>query len=584
MSNNINMAGPEDQIQTGGRISLAFAACRSAFLGLGVFSFIINLLMLTGPLFMLQIYDRVLTSGSVPTLVALAGLAVGLYAFLGVFEYIRSRILVRIGRRLDEQLGDISFDSAVLLALKLGRKAERLDPVRDLDQVRQFLSGPGPLGIFDVPWMPFYLVIIFVFHPILGYLAVGGAIVLVFLTLLNELFSRHPLAEASIRAMRRARIVEAGRRNSEVLSAMGMLRNIRNVWGNENTSFLAVQARAADRMAFFGAATKTIRFVLQSAMLGVGAYLVLQQEISSGVMIAGAIILSRALAPVEQAIAHWRGFVASRQSLKRLRSVLDKMTENDARTPLPRPEKELLVRNVCVLPPGEQLLTLQGVSFSLAAGDGLGVIGPSASGKSTLARALVGVWPVAQGEVRLDGATLDQWQPDILGPSIGYLPQDVELFEGTIANNITRFNPQHDEAALIKAAQLAGVHEMILQLADGYDTNVGEGGQALSAGQSQRIGLARALYGQPFLIVLDEPNSNLDEEGDLALSAAITAMRKLGSIVVVIAHRRSAISALDKLLMLRDGRQHIFGPKNEVLAKVLPQKPPVSADLKVVKE
>ncbi|MDH3581431.1 MAG: type I secretion system permease/ATPase [Hyphomicrobiales bacterium] len=586
MNKSIASARPANWSQQRSRVSAAFAACRSAFLGLAGFSLVINLLMLTGPIFMLQIYDRVLTSGSVPTLIALAVLAAGLYAFLGILEYIRSRILVRIGRRLDEQLGDISFDSAVLLASKLGRKAERLDPVRDLDQVRHFLSGPGPLGIFDAPWMPLYLGIIFIFHPLLGYLAVAGAVLLVILTLINELLSRGPLAESSKQAVQRARLVEAGRRNSEVLSAMGMLRNIREVWIRNNESFLEIQAKTGDRVAFFGAITKTSRFVLQSAMLGVGAYLVIQQAISPGVMIAGAIILTRALAPVEQAIAHWRGFVSARQSLTRLRSVLDKMPETDTLTPLPLPEKQLSISNVCVAPPGEQTLTLQGISLSLTAGDGMGIIGPSGSGKSTLARTLVGAWPVAKGEVRLDGATLDQWQPDVLGRSIGYLPQNVELFEGTVADNIARFSPEHDEDALINAARLAGVHDMILHLADGYDTDIGESGQVLSAGQRQRIGLARALYGHPFLVVLDEPNSNLDTEGDIALLSAVNAMRELGSIVVLISHRPSAVSGLNKLLMLKDGRQQDFGPKSEVLAKVTRPKAAAAAaaGLTVVKD
>ncbi|MDH3742548.1 MAG: type I secretion system permease/ATPase, partial [Hyphomicrobiales bacterium] len=475
-------------------------------------------------------------------------------------------------------------DSAVILSLRLGQRAERLDPVRDLDQLRQFLSGPGPLAIFDVPWMPIYIAIIFLFHPLLGWLAVAGAIILMVLTLLNEIVSRQPLAQAGQVGLRRAGLVEASRRNSEVLSAMGMLANIRALWNRENSGFLDKQAQAADRIALFSSLTKTIRFVLQSAMLGVGAYLVLQQEITAGVMIAGSIILSRALSPVEQAVAHWRGFVTARQSLARLRTSIDQLPEDTQKTPLPSPAKSLQAKNVCVVPPGEQILTLQGTSFALEAGSGLGVIGPSASGKSTLARALVGVWPVARGEVRLDGATLDQWDPAVLGRAIGYMPQDIELFGGSVADNIARFEAERDDDAIIEAAQLAGVHDMILSLDGGYDSEIGEAGTVLSAGQRQRIGLARAMYRNPFLIVLDEPNSNLDADGDAALTRSVQAMRERGSIVIVIAHRPSAIAALDLLLVIQNGRQEAFGPKAEVLAKMTHQVAANKQGLKVVKD
>ncbi|NNE23620.1 MAG: type I secretion system permease/ATPase [Rhizobiales bacterium] len=566
------------------RLSEAFASCRSAFAGLGLFSLIVNMLMLTGPMFMLQIYDRVLTSGSLPTLIALAALAMGLYGFLGVLDYIRTRILVRVGRRLDEQLSDVSFDSAVMLSLRLGQRSERMDPVRDLDQLRQFLSGPGPLAIFDVPWMPIYIAIIFLFHPLLGWLAVAGASVLMVLILLNEVMSRQPLAQAGQAGVRRAGLVEASRRNSEVLSAMGMLANIRALWNRENSGFLDRQAQAADRIALFSSLTKTLRFVLQSAMLGVGAYLVLQQEITAGVMIAGSIILSRALSPVEQAVAHWRGFVTARQSLERLRTSIDQLPEDAPKTPLPSPAKSLQAKNVCVVPPGERILTLQGTSFTLKAGGGLGVIGPSASGKSTLARALVGVWPVARGEVRLDGATLDQWDPAVLGSAIGYMPQDIELFGGSVADNIARFEAERDDDAIIEAARLAGVHDMILSLEGGYDSEIGEAGTVLSAGQRQRIGLARALYRNPFLIVLDEPNSNLDADGDAALTKSVQTMRERGSIVIVIAHRPSAIAGLDQLLVIQNGRQEAFGPKAEVLAEMTKQIAANKQGLKVVKD
>ena len=554
------------------RVSKAFAACRSAFVGLGLFGMAVNLLMLTGPLFMLQVYDRVLTSGSIPTLIALGVLVIGLYAFLGVLEFIRSRVLVRISRRLDEQLGDTTFDSTVTLSLRLGRHAGRFDPLRDLDQIQRFMSSPGPLAIFDIPWMPIYLGIIFLFHPVLGWLAVGGAIILFALILLNEMTSRGGIGEAAQLNARRASHVDASRRNSDVLFAMGMLANLRRKWSADNQEFNEAQNKTGDRAALFGALIKTMRFVMQSAMLGVGAYYAVLQEITPGVMIAASIIMSRALAPVEQAVAHWKGFVTARQSLKSLRGAIDKFDIEGARTTLPDPKERLNVSGLYVTPPGEAVMTLQDASFDLQAGDGLGVIGPSASGKSTLARALVGVWPVARGDVRIDGAALDQWDPDQLGHHIGYLPQDVELFHGSVADNIARFAEERDDETVIEAARRAGVHDMILQLSDGYDTDIGDSGTVLSAGQRQRVGLARALYKNPFLIVLDEPNSNLDSDGDVALARAVRAARERGAIVIVIAHRPSAISEVNTILVLSGGKQQAFGPRDDVL-KQTTQKP-----------
>ncbi|MBL4756878.1 MAG: type I secretion system permease/ATPase [Rhizobiales bacterium] len=553
---------------TRARVSEAFAACRMAFIGLGLFGMAVNLLMLTGPLFMLQVYDRVLTSRSIPTLVILGILVVGLYAFLGVLEYIRARVLVRIGRRLEEQLSDVTFDASVSLALRLGRHVGQLDPSRDLDQIRQFISSPGPLAIFDIPWMPLYIAIIFLFHPVLGWLAIGGAVLLIVLTLLNELTSRKPIAETSHHHLRRSSIIQAGRRNSEVLFAMGMLANLRRRWGLDNRKYNEALNRSGDRAGLFSSLTKTARFIMQSGMLGVGAYLAVHQEITPGVMIAASIIMSRALAPVEQAVAHWKGFVTARQSLKRLRSTLDKFDIADEQTKLPPPANQLSASNLFLAPPGETAMTLQNISFELVAGDGLGVIGPSASGKSTLARALVGVWPSARGTIRIDGAALDQWDPDQLGKYIGYLPQDVELFEGNVAENIARFDEERNDDLIIDAARQAGVHEMVLELADGYNTEIGEAGTVLSAGQRQRIGLARALYNNPFLIVLDEPNSNLDSEGEIALTKAVQNVRDRGAIIIVIAHRPSAIASTNKLLVLGKGKQQAFGPKDEILQKM----------------
>lgn len=554
------------------RVAEAFAACRSAFLGLGLFGMVVNLLMLTGPLFMLQVYDRVLTSRSIPTLVVLGGLAFALYAFLGIIEFVRSRVLVRISRRLDEQLSDVTFDSAIALSLQQGRSAQKIDPLRDLDLLRQFISSPGPLAIFDIPWMPIYLAIIFLFHQTLGLLAVFGAGLLILLTLLNEISSSTQVAETNQHGTQRSSLFSAGQRNSEVLFAMGMLVNFRKKWSEKNREFNQAQNQAGDHIAFFSSLTKTTRFIMQSAMLGVGAYLAIRQEITPGVMIASSIMLSRALAPVELAIAHWRGFIGARQSLQRLNSVFNALGKEIERTNLPHPTRELIVSNLSIAPPGERITTLQNVNFNLKAGDALGVIGPSASGKSTLARSLVGVWPSSRGEIRIDGAALDQWEPDQLGNYIGYLPQDIELFQGTVAENISRFEDDAEDEAIIEAAHHAGVHNIILQLNDGYDTEIGPHGAALSAGQRQRIGLARALYKKPFLIVLDEPNSNLDADGDLALAKAVQSARQRGAIVVVVAHRPSAITQVNKILVLAEGKQKSFGLKEDVLQKTTHRK------------
>lgn len=547
----------------------AFASLRSSFAGIGLLSLPINLLMLTGSLFMLQVYDRVLASGSVPTLAVLGGLVAGLYVFYGLLEGIRARVLTRLGQRLEAQLSGVTFEVATALPLWLGHKARRLDPMRDLEAVRQFLAGPGPSALFDVPWIPVYLGIIFLFHPILGFVALGGALVICVLIGLNEVFSRRPTAEASVEAVNRAALVEAGRRNAEAVQAMGMMHTLRGIWDKANLSYLAKQRRAADRSSLFGTAIKSFRFVLQSAVLGTGAWLAIGQEVSPGIMIAASIITSRALAPIEQAVGQWRGFVGARQGYARLKQIVDQRPETARRMELPLPTASLQLEQLVASPPGVARPVLQGLSLTLAAGDGLGVIGPSGAGKSTLARAIAGVYPVQRGAMRLDGADLFQWAPERYGDFIGYLPQDVQLFDGTVMQNIARFREDAVPDDVIAAAQLADVHELIVSLPDGYDTEIGSGGTGLSGGQRQRIGLARALFGQPFLIVLDEPNSNLDSDGETALTAAIRAMRARGSIVIVIAHRPSALAAVDTVLFMKDGRADAFGPKDEVLQKVL---------------
>ncbi len=547
----------------------ALRACRSAFIGVGVMSCMINLLYLTGSIFMLEIYDRVLPSRSIPTLVGLVILAGGLYIAQGALDLIRGRILVRIGTSLDETLNARVFETVVRLPLMVGGRNEGLQPLRDLDNVRSFLSSMGPGAFFDLPWLPFYLAICFAFHVMIGVTALVGAIILVALTIATEFMSREPAREAMGLAARRNDLAATSRRNAEVLVAMGMSGRLTRRWSEANEKYLAGNQRASDVAGGLGAIAKVMRMTLQSAVLAVGAYLVIHQEATAGIIIAGSILSARALAPVDLAIAHWKGFVAARQSWHRLNRLLVSLPAQSTPTQLQDPSKGLSVEGVSIVPPGDQKVIVQEVTFALEAGSGLGVIGPSGSGKSSLVRALVGVWQPVRGKVRLDGAALDQWSSDALGRHVGYLPQDVELFAGSVAQNICRFDPEAGSAAIIAAAKEAGVHEMIIKMRDGYDTQIGEQGTALSAGQAQRVALARALYGDPFLIVLDEPNSNLDTEGDEALTRAVRSARERGAVVVVVAHRPIGIEAVDQLLVLRDGRMQAFGPKEQVLGQVL---------------
>src|ERR1700730_11098267 len=543
----------------------ALRACRSAFIGVGAMSCMINLLYLTGSIFMLEVYDRVLPSRSIPTLVGLVILAGGLYIAQGILDLIRGRVLVRIGTSLDEALNARVFDTVVRLPLMVGGRNEGLQPLRDLDNVRSFLSSMGPGAFFDLPWLPFYLAICFAFHVMIGLTALVGAIILVTLTVVTEFMSRAPAREAMGLAARRNDLSATSRRNAEVLVAMGMSGRLTKRWSAANEKYLAGNQRASDVSGGLGAIAKVMRMTLQSAVLAVGAYLVIHQEATAGIIIAGSILSARALAPVDLAIAHWMGFVAARQSWHRLNRLLESLPARVVPMPLKPPVRTLVVQNGAVAPPGLQKIVCQEVNFTLAAGKALGVIGPTASGKSSLARMLVGVWRPLRGTVRLDGATLDQWASEALGRHIGYVPQDVELFNGTVAQNICRFEDPPDPNAVIAAAQAAGVHELIINLSEGYDTVIGDHGSALSAGQAQRIALARALYRDPFLVVLDEPNSNLDGEGDEALTRAILRLRARGGIVLVIAHRPSALAGVDFLLVMGQGRQQAYGPRDDVL-------------------
>jgi PrtD family type I secretion system ABC transporter len=569
-------SGPKSELRD------ALGSCVAAFIGIGAFSGLINLLMLTGSLFMLEVYDRVLPSRSVPTLVGLSVLTAVLFLFQALLEITRGRLLVRIGNQLDCKLGARVYDIIVGLPLRARPGSDGLQPVRDLDTVRSFLSGLGPAALFDLPWIPLYVAICFAFHVMIGVTVLCGAIILVALTLTTEFLSRRPVKAATTQAALRSRLAEISRRNADVLTAMGMSESLRGRWLDLGREHLAQQKRVNDVAGGLGAAGRVLRMALQSAVLGIGAYLVIQQEATAGIIIAGSILAGRALAPIDLAIANWKGFVAARQSWHRLGQLFAAMPAAAARLELPVPAHALTVEMLGVAPPGAQKVVVHGVNFTLKAGSAVGVVGPSASGKSSLVRAIVGVWPLARGCVRLDGAAIEQWTAESLGRHIGYLPQDVELLEGTIAENIARFLPDAPAAAVIAAAKAAGVHDLVVNLPAGYETEIGEQGAALSAGQQQRVALARALYGDPFLVVLDEPNSNLDAEGEEALTRAILGVRARGGIVIVVAHRSSALAAVDYLLAMVRGTQQAFGPKEEILPRLVRRESSVPGPLKIV--
>jgi ATP-binding cassette subfamily C protein len=462
----------------------------------------------------------------------------------------------------------------VTLPLKGRTGSEGLQPLRDFDTVRSFLSGIGPTALFDLPWLPLYLGLCFILHPWLGVIALVGAIVLFGIALMTEIMSRRPLQEAVGHAGARQQQAEASRRNAEAIKAMGMAAPLARRWTAANDKYIMAHERAADASSGLGALSKVLRFLLQSLVLGTGAWLAILDMATPGVIIAASILTSRALAPIETAIAHWKAFLSARQSWRRLGELLTALPPEVEPMALPAPEQSMSVESVVIGIPGSREVIVSNVSFTLQAGDGLGIIGPSASGKSTLVRALVGVWPVLRGAIRLDGATLDHWSPAAFGAAVGYMPQAIELFDGTVAENISRFADKADPTDVVAAAKAAGAHDMILRLPEGYDTRTGEGAGSLSAGQRQRVALARALYGNPFLVVLDEPNSNLDSEGEAALTEAIKGIRERGGIVIVVAHRPSALAALDQVLVMRGGTMQALGPKDEVLRKSLvPQQP-----------
>jgi ATP-binding cassette subfamily C protein len=565
-------------------IAAALKDCRRAFWSVALFSAVVNMLMLAGPLYMLQVYDRVLASHSVSTLIALSALLCGAFAFQAFMDLIRNRVVTRSAGFLDEHLSAVVLTATIRLSAASRQVGEMHEPVRDLDQVRTFLTGQGPIAIVDLPWIPVFLLICGLIHPWLGMLSLVGGIMLASATLLTERASRTPGRELNRSSRARSIMVEANRRNSETTAAMGLETALSQRWLALNAGYLAAVERSSDVISFYANLSKVTRIMLQSAALGLGAYLVIRQELMPGAMIAASIIMARALAPIETAIANWRGFVAARDSIRRLTHVLARVGTNPVRTALPKPRRSLDAENVAVVPPEGKAAIVGNVSFTLTAGEVMGIIGPSGSGKTSLVRALVGIWQPAQGAVRVDGAALEQWPPEIIGPELGYLSQAVDLFDGTVAENIGRMAVEPDDAAVVRAAQAAGAHEMILQLQDGYDTRIGPAGAILSAGQRQRLALARALYGDPFLIVLDEPNANLDGDGEAALLHAIRDAKGRGAIIILIAHRAGMLSVCDKVLVLRDGAQHAFGPRHEILRHMAPQPAIAStnANLKIV--
>jgi ATP-binding cassette subfamily C protein EexD len=548
-------------------LELVLKACRSSFFSVGFFSMFINILMLVPAFYMLQLYERVVTSGSIPTLVSLTIVMIFLMVTMGALELVRSKIMVRVSTRIDTLLGKRLFDASFKQALYSGGSKSSAQPLSDLTGLRQFITGNGLFAFFDAPWVPIYIAIMYLFHPWFGHMAVAAVVILATIALINEKVTSKILAEANNENMGATHFTSQNLKNAEVVESMGMLGPIRARWQEKNRKVLALQGIASDRAGILTSISKTTRLIVQSLVLGLGAYLAVQQEISPGLMIAGSILLGRALAPIDQMIGVWKQFVSARGQYKRLNELLANIPDDSERMSLPAPEGNVSAEQIIVTPPGSRTPVVKGVTFNVLAGDLVGVIGPSAAGKSTLARAILGIWPSSGGKVRLDGADIFTWSRDEIGQHIGYLPQDIELFEGTISENIARFGDVDAEEVVI-AAQRAGVHEMILQLPNGYDTVIGATSGALSGGQRQRLGLARAIYGEPKLVVLDEPNSNLDEQGDSALARTLNTLKELGTTVFIISHRSSILSSVDKLLVMKEGAMAMFGPRDQVLLEL----------------
>ena len=552
----------------------ALADYKSILISVGCFTALINILMLVPSIYMLQVYDRVLSSQNTTTLAMLSLMVVGFFIFIGMLETVRSFIVIRIGSQLERRFNQQVYRAAFERNL-LNGQAQAGQALGDLTLIRQFVTGPALFAFFDAPWFPIYLFVIYGFNLWLGVLATAGAVLLIGLACINELMTRQSLARASVYSQQSSQLASSHLHNAETIQAMGMLSVLRKRWFNLHSRFLAEQNKASDTGAVIGSISKTLRLCLQSLVLGLGAWLVIEGQMSAGMMIAGSILMGRVLSPIDQLIGVWKQWSSARLAYQRLDSLLGQHPVTQDNMTLPVPKGQVSFEQVSAAPPGKRLATLQQVSFSLNPGEVLGVLGASGSGKSTLARVLVGVWPTLAGTVRLDAADIHQWNRDQLGPHLGYLPQDIELFSGSIAENIARFR-EADAQLVVEAARQAGVHEMILRLPQGYGTLLGDAGSGLSGGQKQRVALARALYGSPCLVVLDEPNSNLDTVGDAALSRAIAQLKADGRTVVLVTHRSSSLAQTDKLLVLNEGRTQAFGPTAEVLKALAGAQKPTS--------
>ncbi len=547
-------------------LKAALSACRQGFVALLFFSMTINLLVLASPIYMMQLYDRVLSSRSMDTLMLLTVIVLFAFGVMSALELVRGRILVRVSSWLDRRLGGEVLTASIVAALRQGGE-HSAQSLRDLSTFRSFLTGPNLFPILDAPWAPLFLGVIFLLSPLLGFLATGGAIVLFCLGLMSEKATRKPLQEAGKATMLAQYQADASVRNADVIEAMGMMPNLVRRWQRRNAEAVRFQAIAGDRAALITSVTKFIRIAIQSLILGAGAYLVIQHEATGGVMIGASIILGRALAPVEQMIGGWRSLVAARAAFRRVQAVLAALPPRGMRTLLPAPAGKITMENVVFTPRGAKEPVIKGVSFELEPGQALALIGPSAAGKTTLVRLIVGNWVPQRGSVRLDGAELQSWDADALGPHIGYLPQDVELFSGTVRDNIARMGEGSDEL-VIEAAQRAQAHEMILELPNGYDTEIGDGGAFLSGGQRQRIGLARALYGNPKLIVLDEPNASLDSTAENRLMQTLFQLKQQKTTIILITHRLSLVAVADKVLLMKAGAVEAFGGRDEVMSRL----------------
>ncbi len=533
-----------------------------------IFSCLINILMLTGPIYMLQVYDRVMSSASVPTLIALSLIVLVLYAYYGLLEAIRSRIMTRIGRSFEESIRNRIYDVVATASLKKMPLAAGSQPLQDMSTIRSFLSGTGPTAFLDMPWVPIYMGVAYILHPILGFSGIAAAFAILLVALATEATGRRPVTEAAAASAKANSMTDEARRSAEAMFALGMKRTMRDRWAKVQQEALDASTRASDAGGGFGSMSRVIRLAVQSGILGLGAYLAIKQEITPGSIIAASIIISRGLSPIETAVGNWQQFLATRKALGRLDQALAAIPPEPEPMQLPPPKGLLEVENLIVFAPGSDKAVLQGLNFTVNPGEALGVIGPTGAGKSTLARVLVGIMDSQRGSVRLDGATHEQRNSEERGKAMGYLPQDVQIFDGTVAQNIARFSENADPAKIVEAAKMANVHELIMRLPNGYDTPLGENGSRLSAGQRQRLALARALFGDPAILIMDEPNSALDAEGEAALDRAIRASISRGASVVIVAHRPSALQAVHDILVLNDGKQAAYGKRDEILKRV----------------